>query len=93
MIFCRVQSAALLNKAETKGEYPVEHLYRYALSKQSIVSYLEHYLIFVPANEKIDEGGVLHSVPSFTIFPRYHQLRASQNLPTMLKKMLISNSN
>jgi len=78
-------NAQLLNKAETKGEYPVEHLYRHALSKESIVRYLEHYLVFVPANEKIDEDGVLHSVPSFTIFPRYHQLRASQKLANHVK--------
>jgi type I restriction enzyme R subunit len=78
-------NAQVLNKAETKGEYPVEHCYRYALSKESIVKYLEHYLVFVPAKQKIDEDGVLHSQPSFTIFPRYHQLRASQKLANDVK--------
>jgi type I restriction enzyme R subunit len=75
-------NAQLFNKAETEGEYPVEHLYRHALSKPSIVKYLENYLIFVPAVEKIDQEGVLHSRPAFTISPRYHQLRASQKLAT-----------
>ncbi len=78
-------NAQLLNKAETKEEYPVEHLYRHALSKENIVKYLEHYLVFVPADEKIDEDGVLDSKPSFTIFPRYHQLRASQKLAKHVK--------
>lgn len=73
-------NAQLVNMAETEGEFPVEHLYHHALSKESIVKYLEHFLVFVPANETIDEAGVLHSKPSFTIFPRYHQLRASKRL-------------
>lgn len=73
-------NAQLINKAETDGEYPVEHVYRYAFSKENIVKYLEHYLVFVPAKEKINEQGVLEHQPSFTIFPRYHQFRASKNL-------------
>jgi len=79
-------NAQLLNKAETENEYPVEHLYRYALSKESIVKYLEHFLVFVPAVEKIDKDGVLHSKPSFTVFPRYHQLRASLKLANAVKE-------
>jgi len=78
-------NAQLINKAETKGEYPVEHLYRHALSKENIVNYLEHYLVFVPADEKIDEEGVLHTSPSVSLFPRYHQLRASQKLALCVK--------
>jgi type I restriction enzyme R subunit len=73
-------NAELVNKAETEGEYPVEHLYRHALSKENIAKYLEHYLVFVPAKQQIDEDGEVHTKPSFTIFPRYHQLRASKNL-------------
>lgn len=76
----------MLNKAETENEYPVEHCYRYALSKESIVKYLEHFLVFVPAVEEIDKDGVLHSKPSFTIFPRYHQLRASLKLANAVKE-------
>jgi type I restriction enzyme R subunit len=78
-------NAQLINKAETKGEYPVEHLYRHALSKESIAHYLEHFLVFVPAKEVIDEVGVVHSKESFTIFPRYHQLRASQHIAQDIK--------
>lgn len=73
-------NSQLINKAETEGEYPVEHVYRHSFSKENIVKYLEHYLVFVPAVEKINEEGVLTHKPSFTIFPRYHQFRASKNL-------------
>jgi len=96
-------NAQLVNKAETKGEYPVEYLYRYALSKESIAKYLEHYLIFVPAEEIINEDGEMTKKPSFTIFPRYHQFRTSNNLAvdiyehcntnsTLGKKYLINHS-
>jgi len=78
-------NAELVNKAETKGEYPVEHLYRHALSKENIVKYLEHYLVFVPAKEEITEHGEIISTPSYTIFPRYHQLRASKKLAENVK--------
>ncbi len=84
-------NAKLVNKAETKGEYPVEHLYRHALSKENIAKYLEHYLVFVPANEKITEHGEILSTPSFTIFPRYHQLRASKLLAEDVKKHVNAN--
>ncbi len=78
-------NAQLVNQAETEGEYPVEHLYRHALSKENIVKYIEHYLVFVPAKEKITEYGELLTTPSFTIFPRYHQLRASKSLAEDVK--------
>jgi type I restriction enzyme R subunit len=96
-------NAQLVNKSETDGEYPVEHLYRHALSKENIAKYLEHYLVFVPAEEKITEDGKVISIPSFTIFPRYHQLRASKGVAqdvqqyanehkTLGKKYLINHS-
>lgn len=72
-------NASLQNKAETKGEYPVEHVYRYALSPENICHYLEHYLVFVPAKQKEVEGE-WQTTHSFTIFPRYHQFRTSKNL-------------
>ena len=72
-------NASLVNKAETKGEYPVEHVYRHALSPDNIARYLEHYLVFVPAKE-MEVNGDWKKTPSFTIFPRYHQLRASKEL-------------
>ena len=84
-------NAQLVNKAETEGEYPIEHLYRHALSKENIAKYLEHYLIFVPADEKITEQGKVLKKPSFTIFPRYHQLRASKLLAEDVKKHVNKN--
>lgn len=79
-------NAQLVNKAETEGEYPVEHLYRHALSKENVAKYLEHYLVFVPAKQKITEQGEVLTTPSFTIFPRYHQLRASKLLAQDVKE-------
>lgn len=75
-------NANLINKAEEKdsGEYPVEHLYKHALSKDMILNYLEYFLVFVSAKQKITENNEVVTTPSFTIFPRYHQLRASKNL-------------
>lgn len=72
-------NACLQNKAETQGEYPVEHVYRYALSPENICHYLEHYLVFVPAIQK-EVDGEWQTTSSFTIFPRYHQFRASKSL-------------
>ncbi len=72
-------NASLNNKAETEGEYPVEHVYRHALSPENIAHYLEHYLVFVPAKE-LEVDGEWQRKPSFTIFPRYHQFRASKKL-------------
>jgi len=84
-------NAELVNKAETEGEYPVEHLYRHVLSKENIAKYLEHYLVFIPANEKITEHGEVLATPSFTIFPRYHQLRASKSLAENVKAFVNTN--
>lgn len=72
-------NAQLVNKSETVGEYPVEHVYRNALSRDNIAHYLEHYLVFVPAKEK-EVNGEWEKKASFTIFPRYHQFRASKQL-------------
>lgn len=85
-------NAQLVNKAETKGEYPIEHLYRHALSKENIAKYLEHYLVFVPAKELITEHGEVVKKPSFTIFPRYHQLRASRLLAEDVKEYVNKNN-
>ena len=79
-------NAQLHNQAETEGEYAVEHLYRDALSKESICAYLEHFLVYVPAVETLDEDGVLHRKPDFTIFPRYHQVRASREVARLVSE-------
>lgn len=73
-------NAQLINQAETEGEYPIEYLYRDALSKESIAKYLEHYLVFSPATESTNEAGALVLEPAFTIFPRFHQFRASRGV-------------
>ncbi|MEX2363757.1 MAG: DEAD/DEAH box helicase family protein [Balneolaceae bacterium] len=77
-------NAALVNKAETEGEYPVEHVYRHALSKQNIAKYVEHYLLFVPQEEEQTASGVKVVKDSFTIFPRYHQIRASKKIADLV---------
>ncbi|MEW6999119.1 DEAD/DEAH box helicase family protein [Colwelliaceae bacterium BS250] len=77
-------NASLNNKAENVGEYPVEHVYRHALSPENIAHYLEHYLIFVPVKEQ-EVDGEWQKSPSFTIFPRYHQFRASKKLAEDVK--------
>lgn len=84
-------NAELVNKAETKGEYPVEHVYRHALSKQSIVNYLEHYLVYVPPKEEQTPQGVKVIKDAFTIFPRYHQLRASKKIADLVGDHFESN--
>ncbi len=68
----RWYNAGLANKAQTKGEYPVEYLYRDALAKDSILEYLSFYLIYVCPEKKKEEAAA--KMP-FTIFPRYHQSR------------------
>lgn len=73
-------NAALVNMAETEGEYPVEHLYRHAFSKENIAKYLEHYLVYVPAKDESTAEGVRIVAPAKTLFPRYHQLRASKGV-------------
>lgn len=73
-------NAALVNFAETEGEYPVEHLYRHALSKENIALYLERYLVYVPPTDESTAEGVRIVAPAKTIFPRYHQLRASKRV-------------
>ncbi len=84
-------NAGLPNKAATLWEYPVEHIYRHTLSKESITSYLENYLVFVPAREEINEEGNLIKENSKTIFPRYHQFRSSRNLAMDVKEHVNNN--
>jgi len=85
-------NAQLVNKAENEGEYPIEHLYRHALSKESIVHYLEHFLVFVPAKQIIDESGTISTKPSFTIFPRYHQLRTSKKIAADVRRQAMASN-
>ncbi len=61
----------LENKEETKGEYPVEYIYKEVLSFDSILSYLSFYLVHVSKSERNE---------AFSIFPRYHQIRSTNKL-------------
>ncbi len=70
----------LINKEETQGEYPIEFLYKNVLSKDWILEYLSFFLLYIPSDQKVTEDGIKVIEPEFTIFPRYHQLRASKRL-------------
>lgn len=78
-------NAQLKNRAETVGEYPVEHLYRDAFAKDTIARYLEHFLVYSPPEEEILPSGEVVSKPASSIFPRYHQLRASRKLAEQVR--------
>lgn len=70
----------LTNTAEDEGEYPIEFLYKNVLSKDWLLEYLSFFLLYIPANQKIIEDGILLIEPARTIFPRYHQLRSNHVL-------------
>ena len=65
-------NAEMENRAETDGEYPVEHLYRDVLSPRELTEDLSFFLIHVPAREA---SPGISSRPAYSIFPRYHQSR------------------
>ena len=65
-------NSGLINKPLTEGEYPVEFLYREALSRDRILEALSFFLVRVP---KRDADGDKPERPAFTLFPRYHQSR------------------
>lgn len=70
-------NSGLTNEPITKGECPVEFLYREVLSKDRILEALSFYLIHVPKREG---AGDRPEEPEFTIFPRYHQSRMVRKL-------------
>lgn len=74
----------MINRAGDKAEYPVEYLYKKALSKDQVLEYISFYLIYVPAENKVDETGIRILKDASVIFPRYHQLRSTQRLATDL---------
>lgn len=78
-------NAQLKNRAETAGEYPVEHLYRDAFAKDTIARYLEHFLVYSPPEEEVLATREVVSKPAFTLFPRYHQLRVSRKLAEQVR--------
>ncbi len=68
----RWHNSGLTNTPITKGEYPVEYLYREVLSKDQLLEALSFFLIRVTRREA-EEGKPER--PAFTILPRYHQSR------------------
>lgn len=71
----------LVNVADDKEhEYPIEYLYKKALSKDQLLEYLSFYLIFLPPDHKVTPDGITLIEPAKTIFPRYHQFRCNQKL-------------
>jgi type I restriction enzyme R subunit len=65
-------NSGLTNNPLTEGEYPVEFLYREALSKDRILEALSFFLIDVPKRDAEEDKP---ERPPFTLFPRYHQSR------------------
>ncbi len=70
----------LTNKEETPGEYPIEFLYKDVLSKDWVLEYISFFLLYIPANQKITDDGIILIEPERTIFPRFHQLRSNHKL-------------
>ena len=68
----RWHNSGLTNTPQTDGEYPVEFLYREALSKDHLLETLSFFLVRVPKREAEEDRP---EQPPFTILPRYHQSR------------------
>jgi len=68
----RWHNTGLTNEPLTKGEYPVEFLYREVLSKDRLLEALAFFLVYVPKREAEEDRP---ERPPSTLFPRYHQSR------------------
>lgn len=75
----RWHNTGLRNEPLTKGEYPVEFLYREVLSKESLLEALAFFLVYVTKRE-VDEDRPER--PAFTLFPRFHQSRMVGHVAT-----------
>jgi len=73
----RWYNSGLVNQPENRNEYPVEYLYRYVLSRESILEILSFFLIYVPKTPASKDSS---EKQAFTIFPRYHQSRTVTSL-------------
>jgi len=73
-------NAGLENQPTSPDEYPVEHLYRDLLATDTLLAFLESYLIYVPSEKRIESGGMTTIEPGYTLFPRYHQLRSARTV-------------
>lgn len=70
-------NTGLINQAQTKGEYPVEFLYREVLSKDSLLEAVSFYLVQASKQEAAEDRP---ERPAFTLFPRYHQRRCVERI-------------
>lgn len=70
----------LTNKEENQGEYPIEFLYRDILSKDFVLEYISFFLLYIPADQRITEDGIISIDPERSFFPRFHQLRSNHKL-------------
>lgn len=68
----RWHNTGLTNEPLTKGEYPVEFLYREVLSRERLLEALSFFLVYVPKREAEEDRP---EQSAFTLFPRYHQSR------------------
>jgi type I restriction enzyme R subunit len=68
----RWHNTGLTNEPMTRGEYPVEFLYREVLSKERLLEALAFFLVYVPKREAEEDRS---ERPAFTLFPRYDQSR------------------
>ncbi len=73
----RWYNSGLTNKTDDPNEYPIEYLYRFVLSPESIFEALSFYLIYVPHKDATEDRP---EQPAYSIFPRYHQSRMVKNL-------------
>lgn len=73
----RWHNTGLANAPITKGEYPVEFLYREVLSKEHLLEAFSSFLVYVPKREAEDDKP---ERPASTLFPRYHQSRMVRKL-------------
>lgn len=73
----RWHNTGLKNQPRTKGEYPVEFLYREVLSAASLIEAIAFYLVYVPARPAVDGKPAQAAA---TIFPRYHQIRSVEKV-------------
>ena len=74
-------NAGLENKTASPDEYPVEHLYRDLLAPNTLLAFLEAYLIYVPSVKRMDSGSMTLVEPDYTLFPRYHRCGRPEPLP------------
>jgi type I restriction enzyme, R subunit len=70
-------NTGLSNQAATKGEYPVEFLYRQVLARDSLLDALAFDLVHAPKQEATADKP---ERPACTIFPRYHQRRCVEKI-------------